>query len=737
MNTHRFAITGMTCQACATRLEKVLNKKDGIGLASVNFASETLTIQTGDSISVEQISTWINKTGFQGELIIDTPLLTDSKAQLPWRLVMLWVLSLPFWVGMVGMMIGNHALMLPSWVQFILATVVQFGFGYKFYQGAYKSIRGRLANMDVLVALGTTAIWGYSSYAWWVLASHDVYFEASVMVIAFISLGKFLEQRTKKHGLDSLSALVALVPTQVLKQQDATWQLVATFDINIGDILQARHGDKVAVDGVVIDGVGYVNEAHLTGESEFLPKLQGDTVLAGSMVADGSFTYQATAVGSDTVLSDMIHALDTAQGSKAPIARLADKVAGIFVPVVVAIAMITLGVTYVLGYGFDVALLRAVSVLVIACPCALGLATPAAIMAGMGVASRHGVRFQDAASLETAGKIDSIIFDKTGTLTQGKPSVHAVAVANKNLDADEILAITASLEKYANHPLAQAIVQQAVAKKLNLSTVNDVRSIAGQGMKGRVLLGGVWQTVTVGSLEFVGMTMEDLTTFYKQPNDMGDNWHIASLVAVAIEGVPLAVYALFDELGVDSLAVIQALQQEGVQVSLLSGDRHAVVTYVAQELGVDQAIGQLTPADKANFIKQLQLDGQIVAMVGDGINDAPAIAQADIGMAVHGASDITKNTADVQLVGNTLIHAYYAYKIARLTLNTIKQNLFFAFIYNVIGIPLAILGVLTPVLAGLAMALSSISVLINALRLKHIVLNNTVKNKNLACQDAQ
>lgn len=709
--TLRFAIRGMTCQACASRIEKVLSKKSAISDVAVNFASETVTVSfNANQTNTDEIATWIAKAGFTAVLISDTsPIAT--KTDTTWSLVLLWLLSVPFWLGMVGMMAGTHALMIPIWLQFVLATLVQFVFGARFYQGAFESIKGGLANMDVLVALGTTAIWAYSSYVWWA-GGHEVYFEASVMVIAFVSLGKFLEQRTKKQGLDSVSAMMALIPKTALVKQQDTWISQEVDKVVVGDVLLARHGDTVAVDGVVIDGRAYTSEAHLTGESQILTKQVGDTVLAGSVVSDGSVVYQAVATGRDTALSDMIQALDDAQGSKAHIARIADRVAGVFVPVVVAIALATFFGHYSLGQSADVALMQAVSVLVIACPCALGLATPAAIMAGMGVAARHGVVFKDAPSLELAGRVDTMVFDKTGTLTLGQPTVQALHLLDNSKTADDVLAITASLEQYASHPLANAIVWYAKDRGLSLAQANDVQSTIGQGIAGDVA--GVGR-VKVGTLEFVGADGLVLPA--------NDIWQIASIVAVAVNDKPVAVYALVDELKPDSPAVIARLKNDGVASVMMSGDHQAVVDFVADKLGICHAYGGLSPRDKANKIKLLQDKGKKVAMVGDGVNDAPAMAQAQASFAVGSASDIAKHTASAYLVGNALTHAYYAQKVAKLTLSNIKQNLFFAFVYNCIGIALAVAGLLNPMIAAMAMALSSVSVLANAMRLKRVSLH--------------
>ncbi|WP_294033285.1 cation-translocating P-type ATPase [uncultured Moraxella sp.] len=704
-----FAITGMTCQACANRIEKVLNKKPAIETATVNFATETLQVSYDNTkTSPDEIVAWVAKTGFGATLdksMMDT--------QMPWQLWVLWGLSLPFWVGMIGMMVGSHALMMPVWVQFMLATVVQVAYGAKFYQGAWASIKGGLANMDVLVAIGTTAIWAYSTYVWLTHpdAMHGVYFEASVMVIAFVRLGKYLEHRTKTQSLDSLELLTKLVPSMVHKQVGDGFVQVAIDEIGVGDVLLANTGDKIAVDGVVISGQAWANEAHLTGESAPVHKAVGQMVYAGSVLSDGSVTYKACATGAQTKLGDMMTALADAQGSKANIARFADTVSAVFVPVVVAIALLTFGVNLWFGTGFDTALMRAVAVLVIACPCALGLATPAAIMAGMGVAARHGVWFRDAPSLEMAGRIDTIVFDKTGTLTKGEPVVAKWQSLSSAWSEQTLIAVTASVEQYATHPLAVALVQFAKERAITLYTVQDVRTHTGQGMD--AMIDGVGH-IKVGAPSFVGLDN------WQGDSRQSDDWDAMSVVAVAINDEPVAIVGLADAIKPDAKAIIERLHQQGITTMLMSGDRVSAVDAVAKGLGIEHAQAQMSPRDKLSAVETQVKAGHQVAMVGDGVNDAPAMAAAQASFAVGGATDVARHTASATLLGESLSHVYYAYHIAKRTLDTIKQNLFFALIYNCIGIVLAAMGLLSPVMAAAAMALSSISVLMNALRLKRL-----------------
>lgn len=714
--THTLTIHGMTCQACATRLEKVLNKKDSVERAEVNFATETLTLSTESDIPDDEILTWIKKTGFTGDFIDDSSQIPiSSNDKLPYRLIALGVLSLPFWVGMVGMMTGLHVLMPPNWVQFILASIAQFALAVPFYKGAWAGIRGGLLGMDVLVALGTSMIWAYSTYAW--LVDAHVYFEASVMILTFVSLGKYLEYRTKTGSLNALSKLMELLPHTVKVKRNQMWVDVALVDVKVGDILQAKHGDKIAVDGVITDGQGEITQAHLTGESAYLSKSYGDEVLAGSVVVDGSFTYKAQAMGAQTTLGQMTEALSHAQGTKAPIARLADRVAGVFVPVVVVLSVLTFLVNwYVLGQ-FDIALMRAVAVLVIACPCALGLATPTAIMAGMGVASRHGVQFLDAVALETAGQIGAMAFDKTGTLTNGQ----LVVVDSLSLsDMPTLLGVTSSIESHSTHPMAHAITAYAYDKHAPTFTAKNILSQAGYGIQGEISGVGV---VKVGTSDFVSVNLDEKACAF-----MNDN-PTASLVFVAINDKLAGIFALSDALKADAHMLINKLKADGITPVILSGDRQSVVDKVADELDID-GYGELSPQDKSLRIKHLQKTHK-TAMIGDGINDALAMTTADIGMAVGGATDVATGSASVRLIqsdASRTMNIYHAYKIAKLTLDNIKQNLFFAFIYNIIGIPLAMIGALNPMMASIAMALSSLSVLANALRLKGVDLKEDLQN---------
>lgn len=741
----QFQVEGMSCQACATRIEKVLNKKPAIASASVSFAGETLNVSYDASQSnAEQISEWVSKTGFTAVPMTDNQIPQAADKSMDWRLVLIWICMIPFLIGMAGMMLGQGMSWMPAlWIQFLLSTFVQLGLAGPFYRSAWASIKGGLANMDVLVVIGTVTIWAYSTYIWleslgvnlldsssfalsWSdITSHSaahvpVYFEAGVMIIAFVKLGKYLEQLTKKHSLNSINMLLELTPTIVErlvtgKPQQATQTEVSEAELSFeqvnlnevqqGDVLRAKQGSRVATDGIVISGEGWCDESHLTGESVPVTKNKGDKVLAGAMVENGSLNYQVTAKGSDTQLSDMVKALSEAQGSKADLARLADKVAAVFVPVVVLIALVTFGLTLSITGAMDKAILHAVSVLVIACPCALGLATPAAIMAGMGVAARHGVWFKDAQSLEMAGSVDTVVFDKTGTLTKGKPHIVDSMMVNKAIKADDVLQLAASVEAHVSHPLATAVVNAAQVKNIPLLVADKVDVVSGLGVKAVVEGFG---EVKVGTPEFVGL---------KLPKTLPKVWQIASTIAVSVEGMPLGMFALADELKEESLQAVKALKQDGLEVVLLSGDKPSVVQQVADDLDIQVAHGHFKPRDKAQWIEAHQAVGHKVAMVGDGVNDAPAMATAYASFAMLEGTEVAKHSASARLMGDSIMQVHSGVDIAKATVRNIKQNLFFAFVYNCLGIPLAAFGLLNPMIAAAAMALSSISVLMNALRL--------------------
>ena len=707
-------IGGMTCQSCANRIEKVLNKKTFVQQAGVNFAAEEAQVVFDSTqVSETEIIEIIHKTGFSAHIKQANELPIEEKnTSIPWRLILLWIINIPFLIGMLGMMSGSHSLMLPPIWQFALASIVQLWLAIPFYRGAIGSIRGGLANMDVLVSTGTLTIYLYSAFMLFYHANRamgHVYFEASVMVIGFVSLGKFLEDRTKKHSLNSLSMLLQLTPKKVTALRNDKWTEIALDQVNIGEIIRANQGERIAADGIIESGNGWCDESHLTGESRPEEKQKGGKVLAGAMVTEGSIIYQANQLGSQTLLGDMMNALSDAQGSKAPIARFADKVASVFVPAVLLISLVTFALTYVLTNDSVSSLIHAVSVLVIACPCALGLATPASIMVGLGKAVNAGVWFKDAVAMEGTAHVDTVVLDKTGTLTKGELEISALwqpqsAVYSEN----DLYRFAAAVERQANHPIAKAIVQAAEQKMLEIPTALFSKMEVGQGIQAELEQVG---TIKVGKPDYCGLIL---------PKNLEDIWQIASIVAVSINDKPIGAFALTDTLKNDSLHAIQRLQQQNIDVVIRSGDQQSVVDYIAKQLGIKKAFGGLSPRDKAEQIQKLKALGHVVAMVGDGINDAPALAAANVSFAMKSGSDIAEQTASATLMQHSVNQLVDALFIARATLKNIKQNLFFALIYNILGIPLAAFGFLNPVIAGAAMAMSSISVLMNALRLKKV-----------------
>ena len=707
-------IGGMTCQSCANRIEKVLNKKPFVQQAGVNFAAEEAQV-VFDSMqaSETQIIEIIHKTGFSAHIKqADELPLGEKNTSIPWRLIILWIINIPFLIGMLGMMSGSHNLMLPPIWQFSLASIVQLWLAIPFYRGAIGSIRGGLANMDVLVSTGTLTIYLYSAFMLFYHTNHameHVYFEASVMVIGFVSLGKFLEDRTKKHSLNSLSMLLQLTPKKVTALRNDKWTEIALDQVNIGEIIRANQGERIAADGIIESGNGWCDESHLTGESRPEEKQSGGKVLAGAMVTEGSIIYQANQLGSQTLLGDMMNALSDAQGSKAPIARFADKVASVFVPAVLVISLVTFTLTYILTNDSVSSLIHAVSVLVIACPCALGLATPAAIMVGLGKAVNAGVWFKDAAAMEETAHVDTVVLDKTGTLTKGELEISALWQPQSAVySEDDLYRFAAAVEQQANHPIAKAIVQAAEQKMLDIPTALFSKMEVGQGIQAELEQVG---TIKVGKPNYCGLIL---------PKNLEDIWQIASIVAVSINDEPIGAFALTDTLKNDSLHAIQRLQQQNIDVVIMSGDQQSVVDYIAKQLGIKKAFGGLSPRDKAEQIQKLKALDHVVAMVGDGINDAPALAAANVSFAMKSGSDIAEQTASATLMQHSVNQLVDALFIARATLKNIKQNLFFALIYNILGIPLAAFGFLNPVIAGAAMAMSSISVLMNALRLKKV-----------------
>jgi Cu+-exporting ATPase len=730
-------ITGMTCANCAANVERTLNKKvSGVVKASVNFASERASIDyLPDLVSVEQMVAAIEKAGY-GAVVSDDALGGEDAEQAARRAEIrdqtrkfivgvifalpLFVLSMSRDFGLVGP--WSHALWV-NWLFALLATPVQFYTGWDYYVGGFKSIRNKSANMDVLVALGSSVAYFYSLVILFVpgLGQH-VYFETAAVIITLIKLGKMLEARTKGKTGSAIRKLIGLQPKTAFVIENGQEREVALSQVKKEMIVVVRPGERIPVDGEVIEGQSAVDESMISGEPLPVDKKAGDTVIGGTINGQGRLKFRATRVGQETALAQIIRLVQQAQGSKAPIQALADRVAAIFVPAVITIALITFGLWWWLGGAFVPAMIRMVAVLVIACPCALGLATPTAIMAGTGKGAEHGILFKQAEALEKATHLDTIVLDKTGTITQGKPTVvDLVPFDSGRLGRQELLRLAASVEQGSEHPLGKAIVNAAKSQGMGLDDPQDFQAHGGFGVEG--LIGG--ETVRVGKPRWfegnlsasMADTVQTLQGQGKTVMVVTRNQHMAGLVAVA------------DSLKPDSKEAIAALHAQHLNVVMLTGDNLQTARSIADEVGIDEIYAEVRPDEKSFKVKEIQDEGRRVGMVGDGINDAPALAQADVGLAIGTGTDVAIETADVILSSGSLKGIPRAIGVSRQTMHTIRQNLFLAFCYNVILIPVAagvlapmeafpiFLRQLHPILAALAMAMSSISVVSNSLRL--------------------
>ncbi len=714
------SLEGMTCAACAARIETTLNRLPGVE-AAVNFATESARVDYDRAqAGVDALLAAVSRAGYSARVRNDAAAERKHDAarrDAAWRglrreLIVAFALTAPFVVQMVAMMLSGSAHdLMPRLLQFALATPVQFIVGRRFYVGAWHALRGGGANMDVLIALGTSIAWLWSAVVTLGGLSQHVYFEASAAIITLVLLGKALEARARAGTSAAIEKLLRLQPKVAHVMRDGREVDIPLEAVVVGDRFVVRAGESIPVDGVVVDGTSSVDESMLSGESRPVAKTSGSTIYAGTLSLDGRLTSDATGVGEATLLAGIVRLVGDAQGSKAPIQRLVDRVSGVFVPVVLVVAVITWIATWVVAGDAVSGLINAVAVLVIACPCALGLATPTAIIVGTGRAAELGVLIRNAVALENAARVTTLVVDKTGTVTEGRPAVTNVHAMGA-MSAPDVLALAAALEQGALHPLAQAIVSKARGDGLELPAIGEFAVVPGMGAHGRMEQGQ--QSVAVGSLAFMA-----------QRNVAFDNVDVTALiprgesvVAVARDGKPLGVITLADRVRPTSAAAIQRLEQHGVDVVMLSGDNVATVDAVAREVGITRHAGAMTPAAKAERIRALQANGQVVGMVGDGINDAPALATADVSFAIGAGSAIAVEAADVTVIRDDLGAVVDAILLSRATRAKIRQNLFFAFGYNVLGIPLAALGLLNPVIAGAAMAMSSVSVVVNALSLR-------------------
>ena len=705
MESIEIPVQGMTCSACAARLEKVLKRIPNIEV-HVNFANETASISAPrDNIPLELITNSIQKAGFSSTPIQAENKTKASKEMPPWTLTVAVLFTLPFLIEMGGMLLGLHAI-IPLPLQFIFATIVQFIPGLRFYRGAYFALKGGAANMDVLVALGTIMAWAYSVWAWQ-QGRHDVYFESSAAIITLVMLGKWLESRAKHRTAYAISELLALQPQTARVYRDDQWQDIAIDRIQLGDTLLVRDGESVATDGTILSGNAAMDEAMLTGESNPVNKTLNDTVFAGTRNTQGSITIQATRIGSQTQLAAIIRMVRQAQGSKAPIQQLADRVAAIFVPCVLLISALTFAATWLWLGEPSTALIHAIAVLVIACPCALGLATPTAIMVGVGLGAQHGLLFRNAGALELASKIDVLIVDKTGTLTFGKPEVTQITAISGS--ESELIQIAASIEAHSQHPLSHALLNAAEQSNVALLDTSHIQTDAGLGISAQINT----DHYRIGRPDWACQLSAQQLTQLAQMSQTGQ-----TVVAVARNDAAIGLIGFKDTPRPTAKAALQTLHDLSIEVIMMTGDNEATASAIAKDLSIHQYFSQTSPQDKAKKITQLQAAGRKVAMAGDGINDAPALAVADVSFAMQSGASVAIETADITLMHNDIHHVAAAISLSKATLRKIRQNLFFAFIYNVIGIPFAALGLLSPIIAGAAMALSSISVVSNALLLK-------------------
>lgn len=736
-------VTGMHCANCVKTIERNVNKLEGIATASVNYATEKLDVTFDPTrLSKDEIIERVRFAGYDVIVAADEAEMADVEAEARQaelqhqtrRFIIGAIFAFPLLI--ISMMrdfdlLGAWAM--ESWVNYLfwaMATPVQFYVGWDYYVGAYKALRSGTANMDVLVALGSSAAYFYSIPVTlgWIHMQHHVYFETAAVIITLIVLGKVLEARAKGKTSAAIKKLIGLQPRTARIVRDGQEQDIPIAEVVQGDIVLVRPGEKIPVDGRVLEGQSSVDESMLTGEALPVNKGIGDTVTGATLNKNGLLKFEATRVGKDTALAQIIQLVEQAQGSKAPIQAVVDRVAAVFVPAVVLIAAFTFGIWY-LGTGdFTEALIRTISVLVIACPCAMGLATPTAIMVGVGKGAENGILFKNSQALEKAHQLQAVVLDKTGTITSGKPTLSDFVLSPTSaLNEDELLRLAASAERGSEHPLAEAIIQAAQARQLSLSEPQEFKAIEGHGISAlidahQVLIGNrklmLAQQVSLDNLESA------LTTLQNQGK---------TVVCLALDGQVVALMAIADTIKATSREAVAQMKHSGLEVIMLTGDNQATAEAIAKEAGIERVIAEVLPSEKAAHVKTLQENGLQVAMVGDGINDAPALAQADVGMAIGTGTDVAMETADVTLMSGDLRGVANAVRLSQATMKTIWQNLFWAFGYNVVLIPVA-MGVLTlvpfapeflqsinPMLAAFAMAFSSVSVVSNSLRLKGLV----------------
>ncbi len=726
-----FAITGMTCAACSTRIEKGLNKLEGVTKASVNLALETASVEYSPSqIAPQDIMQRVEKLGYGAKLKSEEKEEEQSyrEKELSKQKGKFWfsfILSVPLLWAMVSHFTFTSFIPLPHmlmnpWVQLALATPVQFVVGKQFYVGAFKALRNKSANMDVLVALGTSAAYFYSLYS--SLKSlgssahtDQLYYETSAILITLILLGKLFEANAKGRSSEAIKKMMGLQAKTAVVIRDGAEIEIPVEEVQKGEVIFIKPGEKVPVDGEIIEGQSALDESMLTGESVPVDKNIGDKVIGATLNKNGFLKIKATNVGRETALAQIIKVVEEAQGSKAPIQRLADYISGIFVPIVVGIALLTFFVWYIwIAPGeFAPALEKLIAVLVIACPCALGLATPTSIMAGSGRAAEFGILFKGGEHLEATHKIDTILLDKTGTVTNGTPELTDVRIA-QGYEENELLQLVASAERLSEHPLAQALVAGIKNKGIEIQDPLSFEAIPGYGVKATVQE----RELLVGTRKLMNQYKVNIDTALEEMTNLEREGKTAMLVA--LDGKYAGMLAVADTIKATSKEAVSTLKEMGLEVMMITGDNRQTAQAIAMQAGIEHVIAEVLPEGKAEEVKKLQQQGKKVAMVGDGINDAPALALADIGMAIGTGTDVAMEAADITLMRGDLMSIADAIEMSRKTISNIKQNLFWAMGYNTLGIPIAAVGLLAPWVAGAAMAFSSVSVVLNALRLQRV-----------------
>lgn len=719
-----FDVIGMTCSACSNRIEKVLNKQEGIQFATVNLATESASIEYNpNSLDAAAIIDRIKKLGYDAAPKAEKKEKATHKeieiSKMKTKLAISILLSIPLLITMLDHLLGINlpAIFMNPWFQFALATPVQFYVGWQFYTGAYRSLRNGGANMDVLVALGTSAAYFYSLYEAFKTIGNPaytphLYFETSAVLITLILFGTYLETRAKTQTTTAISELLNLQAKEARVLRNGEETLIPVEEVQEGDHLVVKPGEKIPVDGIVVKGRTSVDESMLTGESIPVEKHLDEAVIGSTMNMNGSIEMKATKVGKDTALASIVKVVEEAQGSKAPIQRMADVISGYFVPIVVGIAILTfiIWISFVQPGQFEPALIASIAVLVIACPCALGLATPTSIMVGTGRAAESGILFKGGEHLEQAHELNTIILDKTGTITKGKPEVTDFT------GDEETLALLASAERGSEHPLAEAIVTYAKEKDIALTDTDDFEAVPGHGIKARIAT----KEILVGNRKLMNDYGIDVSHAEEELQRYEQSGKTAMLIG--IDGTYHGMVAVADTLKETAKEAIQQLKDQELEIIMLTGDNRRTAHAIAKEVGIEEVIAEVLPEEKADKVKEIQLQGKKVAMVGDGVNDAPALAIADTGIAIGTGTEVAIEAADVTILGGELLLIPKAIRISHLTMKNIKQNLFWAFGYNTAGIPIAAVGLLAPWVAGAAMALSSVSVVTNSLRLKRVKL---------------